>query len=139
MPIGSQTEAEALLDLASMRQKVIQAFAQACDLIVPNAGRDIGGLELLVVGHGRCEACQPCAIQQGEPQRIPPLVQFVQQCQELTGPGSLEHLRETVGNARKMTQFGCENAFLSAQDEQPTHLVEARFQASVSTGSIGAV
>ncbi len=42
MPIGSQTEAEALLDLASMRQKVIRAFAQACDLIVPNAGRDIG-------------------------------------------------------------------------------------------------
>ncbi len=48
--------------------------------------------------------------------------------------GKLEHLRETVGNARKMTQFGCENAFLSAQDEQPTHLVEARFQASVLHG-----
>ncbi|WP_373764628.1 hypothetical protein [Delftia acidovorans] len=119
--------------------QVIQAFAQASDLIVPNTGRDIGCLGFLMIGHGRCEACQASAIQQGETQRIPPLVKVVQQCQKLTGPGSLEHLRKTIGHARKMTKFGCENAFLSTQDEQSTHLVEARFQASVSTGSIGAI
>ncbi|KSK35762.1 hypothetical protein IPC228_16515 [Pseudomonas aeruginosa] len=100
-----------------MGQKVIQAFAQASDLIVPNTGRDIGCLGFLMIGHGRCEACQASAIQQGETQRIPPLVQIVQQSQKLTGPGSLEHVREAICHAREMTQFGSQNAFLSTQDE----------------------
>ncbi|KWS18054.1 hypothetical protein AL064_23625 [Pseudomonas syringae pv. syringae] len=137
--ISTQTEAEALLDLVSMRQKVIQTFAQACDLIMQNARWNIWGLEFVVIGYGRCEACQACAIQQGKTQRIPSLIQFVQQCQKLSCSGGLEHHRETIRDTWEMTQFGCQNTFLSTQDEQPTHLIEARLQASVSARTIGAV
>ncbi|OKB66593.1 hypothetical protein BHU62_12040 [Serratia marcescens] len=139
MPVGCQAEAETLLKLIFMRQKIIQTFAQARNLIMPNTRWDIGSLAFLVVGYGRSQTRQPCAIQQGKTQRISLLIQFVQQCQKFPSPGNLQYFRKALRHTWKLAQFGGKNTFLSTQNEKLTYLIKAGLQASISTAAIGSV